>query len=715
MKRSRLLVGGMTCAACARRIERQLLKIDGVDKVSVNFANARADVTHAGAVSEDALQATIERIGFAVIDERSRQAAEAKLATQLRRKLILAAILTVPVVVVSMFPLLNAATTAWIAFLASTPVVLFCGRDFHIKAWKNARLRTTTMDTLVSIGSLVAWAWSSAVFATGLVAPEAPLAGAALYFETSAMIITLILLGKQLESRAKRRTGEAVRKLATLGAKTAFLEDGREIDRDAIEVGMRFVVRPGEKIATDGVVVAGRASLDTSLLTGEPVPVDVDVGDEVIGATINTNGSLTVEATRVGRDSALAQIVELVDEAQGSSAEVQRLADRISAYFVPAALAIALLTLATWLLTTGNIDAALTASVAVLIIACPCALGLATPLAILVGTGRGASLGILIKGGEILEDTRAIDTVVLDKTGTVTEGRMHVSEVLSVGAVDASLLRAAATLEARSEHPIARAIAAAHPERGEVTDFENQAGVGVQGLVDGREVRVGKAALFDALPPDLERRALDAEAQGATVVFAGSRACAGLAFALTDRIQPSAKRAVEALHELGLEVILLTGDQRRSAESVGKAIGVDRVIAEVLPAQKEATIRALQADGRRVAMVGDGINDAPALARADVGIAIGTGTDIAIEASDLTIVSGSCLAIADAIALARRTLSTIRGNLFWAFAYNCAAIPLAAFGALDPMIAAAAMATSSLFVVTNSLRLRGFRSYRELS
>ena len=496
--------------------------------------------------------------------------------------------------------------------------------------------------------------------------------------------------------------------------KTARLEDGTDVPVDALTPGTRFVVRPGEKIATDGRVVDGHSAIDASMVTGEPVPVEVAPGDDVIGATVNTNGSLVVEATRVGSDTALAQIIRLVDEAQGSRAEVQRLADRVAAVFVPVAIGIALLTLLAWLAITGDADEAFTAAVAVLIIACPCALGLATPLGIMVGTGRAAQLGVIIKGGEVLEDTRRIDSIVLDKTGTVTEGRMALVEVVVPDGDPDELLRLAAAVEARSEHPIAQTIAAASPSASppSVDGFVNRPGIGVSAAVDGVEVRVGRRRLFDTVPANVLAAAASAESQGRTVVFAGRGATAEAVLVVADTVKPTSAEAMAAFHDLGLEVTLLTGDNARTARAVGGAVGVDHVIAEVLPDGKAAEITRLQAEGRRVAMVGDGINDAPALAQADLGIAVGTGADVAIEASDLTIVSGDLRAAADAIALARRTLSTIKGNLFWAFAYNAAAIPLAAFGLLDPMIAAGAMGLSSLFVVTNSLRLRRFRGYR---
>lgn len=713
--RSDIAIDGMTCAACANRIQRHLDGLEFVDTSLVNFATGRATVSYDGSIDEAQLHSEIESLGFGVIAEESRDDAHDRRERDLRVRMLVALALAIPALLISMIPALRFEGSEYLVAALATPVIVWGGWPFHSAAWKNLRQRSTTMDTLVSMGSLSALIWSLVVLVGNV-------GNGDVYFDTGAVIVAFILVGKWAELRAKRRSGDAIRALADLGARTATLVDGTEIDLDELAVGMAFRVAPGEKVATDGVIVEGRSAIDASLVTGEPVPVDVAPGDEVIGATINTNGALVVEATKVGGDTALAQIIRLVDQAQGGRAEVQRIADRVSAVFVPIAITIAFVTLIAWLATGNAAGTAFTAAVAVLIIACPCALGLATPLAIMAGTGRGAQLGVIIKGGEVLEDTRTIDAIVLDKTGTVTEGKMALDRVLSNGLTDDEqehIHGLAAIVESRSEHPVAKAIASSidGSPNAVVTDFENTPGSGVTACVDGVEVRVGRQSLFVDVPTAVEQLATEGEATGATAVFAGRSGRAELVFLVTDQVKTSSSAAIEAFHEQGLSVTLLTGDNEKTAQVVASSVGIgskptDAVIAEVYPDEKVAVIEALQSEGKRVAMVGDGINDAPALAQADLGIAIGTGTDVAIEASDLTVVSGDLRAVADSIALSRRTLSTIKGNLFWAFAYNTAAIPLAAFGILNPMIAAAAMGLSSLFVVSNSVRLQGFSGYR---
>jgi Cu+-exporting ATPase len=732
-----LAIGGMTCASCANRIERKLNKLDGVT-ATVNYATEKARVEAPGGIDPAVLVAQVEAAGYSAELPRAaagpddEEGSEDDPTRPLRNRLITSAVLAVPVIALAMVPALQFTYWQWISLALAGPVVTWAAWPFHRAAWANLRHGTATMDTLISMGVLAAFAWSlyALLFGTagmpGMTHPFeltiSPSDGAAnIYLEVAAGVTTFILAGRYFEARSKRRAGAALRALLELGAKeVAVLRGGTEvrIPIEQLAVGDRFIVRPGEKIATDGVVDEGTSAVDASMLTGESVPVEVGPGDAVVGATVNAGGRLVVRATRVGADTQLAQMAKLVEDAQNGKAAVQRLADRISGVFVPIVIALAVATLGFWLGTGAGAAAAFTAAVAVLIIACPCALGLATPTALLVGTGRGAQLGILIKGPEVLESTRRIDTVVLDKTGTVTTGRMELVAVHAGRGVDEhEVLRLAGALEDASEHPIAAAIVRGARQRvgtlPAVEGFTNVEGLGVQGIVDGHAVLVGRPALLEQwsqpLDDDLAAHLAAAQSDGRTAIAVAWDGAARAVLVVSDTVKPTSAEAIAQLRALGLTPVLLTGDNEAAARAVAAEVGIDEVVAEVLPADKVDVVKRLQDECWVVAMVGDGVNDAAALAQADLGLAMGTGTDVAIEASDITLVRGDLRAAADAIRLSRRTLTTIKGNLFWAFAYNVAALPLAAAGLLNPMLAGGAMAFSSVFVVANSLRLRRFR------
>ncbi|MCI2267162.1 heavy metal translocating P-type ATPase [Sediminivirga luteola] len=737
-----LQIGGMTCASCAMRIEKKLNKLDGVE-ASVNYATEKARITSTGALDPQVLITEVEKTGYTAAlpaapeDKTSSGDEDDPVEDQelmvLRQRLIGAAVLSAPVIAMAMIPVLQFDYWGFASLVLAAPVVVWAGWPFHRAALMNLRHGAATMDTLISVGTTAALIWSVvALFLgtagqPGVVHPfELTISRSDglghIYLEVAAGVITFVLLGRYFEKRSKRRAGAALRALLELGAKeVAVLRDGTEqrISIDELAVGDEFVVRPGEKIATDGVVVSGTSAVDASMLTGESVPVEVTEGDAVTGATVNAGGRLIIRATRVGSDTQLAQMAQLVEDAQSGKAEIQRLADRVSGVFVPVAIAIAVAALGAWLGAGFPASAGFTAAVAVLIIACPCALGLATPTALLVGTGRGAQLGILIKGPEVLESTRRTNTVVLDKTGTVTTGKMTLEDALPAeGTERDELLRLAGAVEDASEHPIAQAIATgavtATGSLPEVESFENIEGRGVQGIVEGHAVLVGRESLLadwgQHLDEQLAATKQHAESQGKTVVAVGWDGQARGLLVVADQIKPTSAEAIGHFKQLGLTPVLLTGDNQRVAEQVAAEVGIDEVIAEVLPQQKVDVVAGLQQQGKTVAMVGDGVNDAPALAQADLGLAMGTGTDVAIEAADITLVRGDLRAAADAIRLSRKTLGVIKTNLFWAFAYNTSAIPLAAFGLLNPMLAGAAMAFSSVCVVTNSLRLRRFKA-----
>nr|WP_090341043.1 heavy metal translocating P-type ATPase [Mycolicibacterium malmesburyense]CRL70761.1 ATPase P [Mycolicibacterium malmesburyense] len=724
-----LSIDGMTCASCANRIERKLNKIDGVS-ATVNFATEKARVAYGAGVTPEALVATVEDAGYqAHLPADGAADVDEDPTVGLRRRLLVSLALTVPVIAMAMIPTLQFTNWQWLSLALTLPVVLWGAWPFHRAAWANLRHGSATMDTLISMGTLAALGWSVYALFWGTAGTPGMTHGfeltlsrthgsASVYFEVAAGVTTFILAGRYFEARSKRRAGAALRALLELGAKDVVVRrDGAEqrISIDQLGVGDEFVVRPGEKIAADGVVVEGASAIDASMLTGESVPVDIGPGDEVVGATVNVDGRLVVRAKRIGADTQLAQMARLVEDAQNGKAEAQRLADRISGVFVPIVIALALATLGFWLLVGGSAEAAFTAAVAVLIIACPCALGLATPTALMVGTGRGAQLGILIKGPEVLESTRRIDTVVVDKTGTITTGRMTLVDVVADdGERPDEVLRIAGAVEDGSEHPIARAIAkGARDKLGDlpgVEDFTNLRGLGVRGRVDGHDVTVGRQRLLAShdMPDPVKVAVREAESQGRTAVVVGWEGRARGVLVVADAVKPTSAEAISRLRALGLKPMMVTGDNEAAARTIAAQVGIDDIVAEVLPQEKVEVVKRLQAEGKVVAMVGDGVNDAAALAQADLGLAMGSGTDVAIEASDLTLVRDDLNAVPDAIRLSRRTLATIKGNLFWAFAYNVAALPLAAAGLLNPMIAGAAMAFSSVFVVSNSLRLRRF-------
>ncbi|EWM19033.1 ATPase [Kutzneria sp. 744] len=732
-------IGGMTCGSCSARIERKLNRMDGVE-AEVNFATEQARVSFDVGVTVDDLIATVEAAGYTAAlpvpepsgtDEPKRDAAEDELSA-MRRRILACTALAIPVVAMAMITPLQFTNWQWLSLTLAAPVATWGAWPFHVAAWKNLKHATGTMDTLISLGVIAAFGWSLYTLFFGfaglpgmrmpfLMVPTSGQGLHHIYLEVATSLTVFILAGRYAEHRAKRRAGTALRALLELGAKdVTVLRGGAEatVPIGQLRVGDQFVVRPGEKIATDGVVVDGSSAVDASMLTGESVPVEVTAGDPVTGATVNANRRLVVRALRVGADTQLAHITRLVTEAQTGKAPVQRLADRVAAVFVPVVIALAVAAFGFWLGNGADIAASLTAGVAVLVVACPCSLGLATPTALLVGTGRGAQLGILIRGPEILESTKKIDTVVLDKTGTVTTGKMTLVEVVPANGVETEdVLRLAGALENASEHPIAAAIASAAREKfgtlETVTAFEGTAGLGVTGEVDGKAVLIGRSSWLAerlSVPEELAQPLTDAERRGQTPVSIGWDGRIRGILTVADTTKPTSAEAVAHLRRLGLRPVLLTGDNARAARTIAAQVGIEDVEAEVLPADKVAVIRRLQQEGRSVAMVGDGVNDAAALAQADLGIAMGTGTDAAIEASDITLVRGDLRDAADAVRLSRRTLGTIRGNLFWAFAYNVAGIPLAAAGVLNPMIAGAAMALSSLFVLSNSLRLRGFRA-----